>query len=115
MSESGHIDRRKALQWLEGDERMFARIKTIFIRNVPPQVESLKAFLDAGDRVSAERVAHTIMGSSAMLGASDMSDEAAKIERNAIEGDMDTARFNFTRFAAEFEKVMAELNPEGGR
>ena len=111
----GHeqIDRGKALRWLEGDERMFVKIRAIFKKNIPSQVESLRAFLDAGDNGSAERAAHTIMGSSAMLGASGMSDAAGKVERSAIEGDMDSARLNFTRFVAEYEKVMVELAADG--
>ncbi len=114
---NGHekIDRGKALRWLEGDERMFAKLRAIFMKNIPSQVESLRASLDAGDSDAAERVAHTIMGSSAMLGASGMSDAAGKVERNAIEGDMDSARLNFSIFVGEYEKVMAELATDGGK
>ena len=113
----GHeqIDRGKALRWLEGDELMFAKIRAIFMKNIPSQAELLRASLDAGDSGTTERVAHTIMGSSAMLGASGMSDAAGMVERSAIEGDMDTARLNFTRFVGEFEKVMAELAADGGK
>jgi HPt (histidine-containing phosphotransfer) domain-containing protein len=113
MNEQKQIDKQKALQWLEGDERMFAKIKAIFMKNIPAQVESLGAFLDAGDRSSAERAAHTIMGSSAMLGASIMSDEAGKIEKSAIEGNMASARLHFGRFVEEYQKVMKELAADG--
>lgn len=107
------FDNKKALQWLEGDDRMFAKIKAIFIKNIPSQVELLNRYLEAGDNDSAERAAHTIMGSSAMLGASAMSDVAGKIERNAIDGDMDSARLHFARFVGEYEKIMAELGTDG--
>lgn len=114
---NGHeqIDRGKALRWLEGDERMFAKLRAIFMKNIPSQVESLRSSLDAGDNAASERVAHTIMGSSAMLGACGMSDAAGKVERSAIEGDMNTARLNFTKFVGEYEKVMAELAADGGK
>ncbi|MDD5285680.1 MAG: Hpt domain-containing protein [Desulfuromonadaceae bacterium] len=114
MNEHEQIDRRKALQWLEGDERMFAKIKAIFIKNIPTQVELLKGFLDSGDIGSIERAAHTIMGSSAMLGAGDMSDKARSIEQSAIGGDLDSARLHFTKFVEEYEKVMLELATDGG-
>lgn len=113
MNDHEQLDRRKALQWLEGDERMLVKIKAIFMKNIPSQVEQLKAFLDAGDNGSTERAAHTIMGSSAMLGASFMSDEARKIEQSAIEGNMNSARLHFTRFVEEYEKVMVELAADG--
>jgi HPt (histidine-containing phosphotransfer) domain-containing protein len=109
-----HINKRNALQWLEGDERMFARIKAIFLKNVPSQVQQLKALLDEGDNNAAERLAHTLMGSSAMLGAGGMSEEARKIEFSAMAGDTASARLHFESFAAEYENVMAELAAEGG-
>lgn len=108
------LDRQKALRWLEGDERMFARLKVIFIKNIPSQVELLDSYLEAGDNDSAERAAHTIVGSSAMLGASVMSEEAGKIERSVMDGDLVSARSHFTRFVGEYEKVMAELAADGG-
>ncbi len=113
MKNQEQIDGSKALQWLEGDEKMFARIKTIFKKNVPAQVDQLRGFLDAGDNSSTELIAHTIMGSSAMLGASGMSDRAREIECSAIQGDMNSARLSFTDFIEEYEKVMAELGKEG--
>lgn len=114
MNEQEHIDRRKALQWLDGDERMLVKIKEIFMKNVPSQVEALRAYLDADDIDLTERQAHMIMGSSAMIGASVMSDEACRIEQSAIAGDMDAARAHFTRFAEEYEKVITALAGDGG-
>ena len=114
MNEHKRFDKRKALNWLDGDERMFASLKAIFMKNIPSQVEQLKTFLDMADSSSAERAAHTIMGSSAMMGATVMSDEARKIELSAIESDIDSARFHFMSFIEEFEKVMAELVVDGG-
>jgi HPt (histidine-containing phosphotransfer) domain-containing protein len=115
MKDQEQIDRGKALQWLDGDDKMFARIKAIFKKNIPSQVDQLRGFLDAGDKASTELIAHTIMGSSAMLGASAMSDRAREIERSAIEGDMDAARLSFSVFFDEYEKVMVELTEEGGK
>jgi HPt (histidine-containing phosphotransfer) domain-containing protein len=115
MNEDKQIDSRKALRWLEGDEVMFAKIKTIFMKNVPSQVELLKSFLDTGNNASVENVAHTIMGSSAMVGANVMSEEAGKIEQSAIENDIESARLHFTRFFGEYEKIMAELAGDGGK
>lgn len=113
MNKTEPIDRRKALQWLEGDELMFVKIKAIFMKNIPSQVELLRAYLASGDIGSTERAAHTIMGSSAMLGASDMSDEAGKIVQSAIAGDLDSSRLHFRSFVWEYEKVMMKLTADG--
>lgn len=107
------LDRQKALHWLGGDQRLFAKVTTIFLKNIPAQVESLKGFIEADNNGSAERAAHTIMGSSAMMGAAVMSEEAGAIERSAMEGDMDSARLHFARFVEAYEKVMAELVADG--
>ena len=115
MSELERIDKRNALQWLEGDERMFLKIISIFMKNMPSQVDQLKGFLDANDTEATERAAHTIMGSSAMLGAGNMSEEARNVERSAIEGDLNAARLHFTRLVDEYEKVMVELAKDGGK
>lgn len=114
MLEQEHVNRDKALQWLEGDERMLIKIRAIFMKNIPPQVKDLGACLDQGDTVSAERMAHTIMGSAAMMGATVMSTEAGKIEQSAIKGDLDAARLHFATFVVEYEKVMAALQADGG-
>lgn len=114
MRKHERIDKKKALHWLEGDEKMFAKVKAIFVKNVPVQVAELKESIYADDFNLTERIAHTIMGSSAMLGASTMSEQAGNIERSAINGDMDSARLHFTSFTLEFEQVMAELAANGG-
>lgn len=108
------IDSKKALQWLDGDEKVFARMKTIFVKNIPPQVVQLGEFLSVADNESAERAAHTIMGSSAMLGATAMSEAAGKIERSVMAGDKVSAMAHFSTFVLEYEKVMDELSADGG-
>lgn len=113
MNEQLHLDRDKALQWLEGDDRMMARIRTIFMKNIPSQVEMLGACLNQGDAGSAERMAHIIMGSAAMMGATIMSNEAGRIEQSAIKGDLDSARLHFAHFAVEYEQVMKALKAYG--
>lgn len=113
MNEQENIDSRKALQWLDGDERMLARIRDIFVRNIPPQMERLRACLDANDIVTAERLSHSIKGSAAMVGAVRMSDEAGKIEQSAIERDMDALWPLYAQLNEEYEKVMADLAAEG--
>lgn len=113
MSEPERIDKRNALQWLDGDERMFLKIIAIFMKNIPAQVDQLRAFLEDNDTGSVERAAHTIMGASAMLGAKQMSEAAKHVEYSAIAGDLDGARLHFVQLVEECEKVMAELAADG--
>lgn len=114
MNGHGQIDRQGALNWLEGDEAMLVKMKAIFMKNIPSQVKLLEQFLAADDNNSTERAAHTIMGSSAMLGATVMSEAARKIEQSAMDGNMAAARIHFASFSGEYQKVMAELLADGG-
>lgn len=113
MNGGEHVDREKALLWLEGDARMLERIRVIFLNNIPGQVKNLGEALAAGDAESAERMAHTIRGSAAMMGATIMSDEAGRIERCAIERDLDGARIRFSSLALEQERVIETLLARG--
>ena len=109
MREPEHVDLGRALQWLEGDRRMLGRIRTIFLRNVPDQLHHLDLLLREGDAASAERVAHTIKGSAAMMGALALSRQAGRIEQLAIDGELDAARSAFAPLAEECAKVMQIL------
>ena len=114
MHDQNPVDNRKALNWLEGDEQMLVKIKSIFVKNVPAQVALLKESLDAGDAALVERFAHSIRGSAAMMGASGMSNEAGVIEMFAIAGDLDSARAGYSRFYGAYERVMEALASGGG-
>jgi len=74
----------------------------------------LKESLDAGDTASVERLAHSMRGSAAMIGACVMSDEAGTIEMFAIAGDLDSARAGYSRFFGAYERVMEALASGGG-
>jgi HPt (histidine-containing phosphotransfer) domain-containing protein len=109
MSDREHVDLGRALQWLEGDRRMLGRIRIIFMKNIPDQVQNLGAHLEQGDVASAERGAHTIKGSAAMMGALALSREAGRIEQLAIDRDPEGAKLRFAALVEECDAVMQVL------
>jgi two-component system sensor histidine kinase/response regulator len=115
MHDQDPVDNRKALNWLEGDEQMFMKIKAIFIKNMPSQIMSLKDSLGGDDAASIERFAHSIRGSAAMMGAGVLSEEAGVIEMCAIAGDLNSARARFSTLFGAYERVMEALASEGGK
>ena len=115
MTGAKHLDLQQALHWLEGDERMLERIKAIFLKNIPGQVQDLGAALKRGDLGAVERMAHTIKGSAAMMGAPIMSQQAGRIEQSAIDRDLQQAQLHFATIKAEYREVMTALEGSGER
>ena len=114
MSAEQPVDLDKALQWLEGDRRMLERIRVMFLKNMPVQVAALEESLRLGDADAAERMAHTIKGSAAMMGAGRMSSLAAEVERSVMESDLPgEAALRFAEFFAAYRQVMVALTAYG--
>jgi HPt (histidine-containing phosphotransfer) domain-containing protein len=113
VSEVKHVDLDRALQWLEGDERMLERIRQLFMRNIPEQMRTLKEALDAGDLALVERMAHTIKGSASMMGALMMSQQAAVIEQYAMKRELAEAQGGYGAIADEYVLVMEALRALG--
>ena len=109
-----HVDLEKALAWREGNERMLARVREIFLKNIPGQVQGLGDFLESGDAGEAERMAHTIKGAASMMGAAAMSLLAGRIEESVRAGDLAGARVQFRAMAAESLEVLKALSAAGG-
>ena len=95
--------------WLEGDKKLLKGIREIFARNVPQQMERLREAFSCGDIATVELLSHTIKGSAAMIGAHPLRGEASKVERSAVNGDLEGARNSFCGMEREFEKTLAEL------
>jgi HPt (histidine-containing phosphotransfer) domain-containing protein len=113
VSVEKHVDLDKVLGWLEGDRRMLERIRVLFLKNIPDQLQRLGESLERGDSGSAEREAHTIRGSSAMMGAVAMACQAGKIEQSVIERDLPKAQLQFSAILLESEQVIAVLRALG--
>jgi PAS domain S-box-containing protein len=82
----GGINRRRGLANLEGNARLYAKLLTEFRRDYRQTHHQLRAALIAGDRDTAHRLAHTLKGVAAVLGAQQLSTCAAAVER-AIKDD----------------------------
>ena len=76
----GEIDFHGALQRLDGDAKLLARILKAFTKDLAHVPEQLAAFLDAGQSQEALRLMHTLKGTAATLGARQLADVAARAE-----------------------------------
>ena len=103
------INKGESLKWLEGDEKMLKRIRAIFVKNVPGQIEKLKEAVRENDVVLVERLAHSIKGSASMIGALLLRDEAYKIELSIKDKDMKKTGLLCEGLAMEGERVLKAL------
>ena len=106
---SSTLNKGESLKWLEGDEKMLKRIREIFVKNVPGQIEKLKNAVRENDIILVERLAHSIKGSASMIGALSLRDEAYKIELSIKEKDMGKTGLLCEGLELEGEKVLRAL------
>ena len=102
------FDRAGMMTRLMNDEYLARTITGGFLENIPYQIEALRGYLEAGDRLGVERQAHTIKGASANMGGDALCAVAFEMEKAAGEGDLKAA-FDLL---AELETAFARLREE---
>jgi len=95
----------------EGEE-FFAELVDMFVSDVPAQLDALTQALDQGDAALASRMAHTLKGTAATFGATQMVERAAAIDQASRASLIDQARGLLAAFRAECERVRAALEAE---
>ena len=73
------LHRLRALQ-AEGEPDLVADVTGVFLDDVPGRLRSIREAVAMGDHASAERLAHSLKSSAAMLGARALSRVAAEVE-----------------------------------
>ncbi len=79
-------DQAAFLERLSGDEEGAKEILEVFLEDIPRQVRELSEHLSVGRRGEAKKVAHTVKGASASVGAEALAYAAAEMEA-AVMGD----------------------------
>ena len=82
------FDKAGMMARLMDDEDLARKVVEGFLKDIPKQIEALKACLEAGDAARAERQAHTIKGASANVGGEALRAVAFEMEKAAKAGDL---------------------------
>ena len=69
-----------------GGDRLLADLVDLYVEHTPGRLEAIDSGLRAGDLKQVEKAAHSIRSSSVSLGARDVAEEAAVVERLAQSG-----------------------------
>ena len=106
------LDRKAGMVNSAGNEKLYLQLLREFNKVHKTDLEKIKSALDAGDRKSACRLAHTLKSSSAIIGALSLSGAAYLVEAALYgEGNTEDADINalVTGLEAAFTAVITEL------
>ncbi len=97
------FDKAALMGRLMGDVGLARTITASFLEDIPRQIATLKAALDAGDLAAASRQAHTIKGSSANVGGEALRHIATEMEQAGKSGDIAAMASRMTALEKQFE------------
>jgi CheY-like chemotaxis protein/HPt (histidine-containing phosphotransfer) domain-containing protein len=106
------LDVGKGLQQVGGDDKNYRELLLDFIQGLPDRISTLEKFLEEQDLDSLARSAHNLKGVSSNLGALELSECAAKLDKQFVAGytdkdqslilDLKKAEENLRRTATDF-------------
>ncbi|MDX2507146.1 MAG: Hpt domain-containing protein [Gammaproteobacteria bacterium] len=95
------------LKEIMGDD--FDELISTFISDGKIQLDKLKLAIDSTSASEIRRIAHTLKGSCANLGAHPLSEICNKLERNATDNKLGEAKDLFEKIKTEYEQVKKAL------
>lgn len=101
------VDLAVAMRYLGGDRRLLLELVGIFLDDGPKRLDSLRVAMSAPDIGQIEQVAHSLRGSAAILGATDLQSAALALEDAAHGGHSENGLQLVARIANELERAIA--------
>jgi HPt (histidine-containing phosphotransfer) domain-containing protein len=92
-----------------GDVEFLAELIDIYLDDVPPQLELLRAAVARADSVAASSVAHRLKGSSSNVGAESLSALCDQVERAGRQSHVEKLSRMVPQLEEEFGRVRACL------
>ena len=87
----------------------FDELIETFIDDGQKQVDDLRVAIDASIAPDVRRIAHTLKGSSANLGANALSETCKVLEHDAAEDNLSDANNQYEKIKSAYEAVKASL------
>ena len=106
------FNRKELLDRLDGDEELLREIIEVFLKDIPLQMEKLKAALPNGEAAVVQRQAHTMKGAAANINAELMRQGAWEVEMAAKEENWQKARALVEALEKQFEELQTLLQGE---
>ncbi len=93
-----------------GEPDVLAEVLTIFLQEVPPRIERVRASLAAGNIVEVQRAAHSLKGSAGNIGARALYDICRQVDDKGRSGDLSGLTTLVDALTSEFDKVEVEIH-----
>jgi len=103
------VDFAAALDRVEGDRDLLAELVRLFVQQCPAALQEMRQALRNGDAHLLERLAHTMKGSSASLGANRVSQAALVLEMRSRSAALQNAGELIDSLQAELDRALPEL------
>ncbi|NOZ87944.1 MAG: response regulator [Deltaproteobacteria bacterium] len=104
------FDEEALLDRLQGDRFLAGQVMTAFLGDAPNLVEQLKAALSDGNKDETHRLAHSLKGAAANVGAEHLREKALEIEKAAEPGiDLDSIKSDLIHKIDDLSKILSEI------
>ena len=103
------VDLEVALRWLGGDRHLLLELVDLFVEDIPKRVIGLREASTTLDVHEIERLAHSLKGSAAILGATGVQAAALTLEEAMRARQGVDASGRLADLARELERVAAYL------
>ncbi len=104
-------DKAAMITRLMDDEELARTIASGFLEDIPRQIQALSSALQNGNTPASERLAHTIKGAAANVGAEPLRAAAAAMEHAAAAADQDEASACLPRIQETFARLAEVMSP----
>jgi len=103
------LDVKAALERLEGDRELLEELARLFADECPKSISEIRSALNAADFALLERLAHTLKGSSATMGAESVRQIALDLEMSSRARDLPLSKNLVEGLQTEIDRLMPEL------
>lgn len=108
--EEAVFDVEAALWVTDNRVDMLRRLLDVFLSSIPGRIEELGKALEAGDQEETHRLAHSVKGAGASVGAKRFAQRAARLEALAKAGDLEPGAALVGQLRAKFAELRQVLD-----
>ncbi len=103
------LDLNVALGHVDGDRELLAQLSSMFLKDYPRLMNTVRDSILNNDYSSLERAAHTLKGRLAFFGVHEVREKARELEAIGRSGDMNRASRTLTEIEAAMEGILPEF------